>query len=47
MDTYLALAIAELVRLQVSALFYPGYGRDQRFTWFVGPSVGVQFRSRL
>lgn len=46
-DTYLALAIAELVRLQVSAFFYPGYGRDQRFTWFVGPSVGVQFRSRL
>lgn len=45
-DSYVALSIAELVRLQLSAFFYPGYGDDQRFTWFVGPSIGVQFRSR-
>ena len=46
-DTYVSIAIAELIRLQVSAFFYPGYGDDLRFTWFVGPSLGVQFRSRM
>lgn len=45
-DTYVAGALLELIRIQLSAHFYPTWGEGRRFEFFIGPSIGVELRSR-
>lgn len=45
-DTYVAFSVAEAVRLSLSAFFYPAWGEGRELSFFIGPSIGVQLRSR-
>lgn len=43
---YAAVSFIDVVRLQLAFTFLPAVGSQDRLAWSVGPSIGIQLRSR-